>query len=166
VDTKLTEVALSSAASPSSYGGDDAHPFEPLAKGERHIPSTAVGVTNEARGRLPSPRRHLRGVDHEPGSEVAPRRPASDPSRVDAEHEGQVGEALVRFSVGNVHRPKPIRRGSGEVPTDEVQSGCGRGGRRRLKSFVVPRRFYDSAAELKQAVLSALRLLGAVELQC
>jgi len=31
---------------------------------------------------------------------------------------------------------------------------------------VVPRRFYDSAAELKQAVLSALRLLGAVELQC
>lgn len=25
---------------------------------------------------------------------------------------------------------------------------------------MVPRRFYDSAAELKQAVLSALRLLG------
>jgi hypothetical protein len=90
---------------------------------------------------------------------VAPRGSATDPSRVDAEHEGQVGEALVRFSVRNVPCPKPIRRGSGEVPTDEVQSGCGRGGRRRLKSFVVPRRFYDSAAELRQAVLSALRLL-------
>lgn len=37
---------------------------------------------------------------------------------------------------------------------------------RRLKSFLMPRRFYDSLAELKQAVLSALRLLGAVELQC
>jgi len=37
---------------------------------------------------------------------------------------------------------------------------------RRLKGFLMPRRFYDSLAELKQAVLSALRLLGAVELQC
>jgi putative transposase len=37
---------------------------------------------------------------------------------------------------------------------------------RRLKRFLMPRRFYDSVAELRQAVLSALRLLGAVELQC
>ena len=37
---------------------------------------------------------------------------------------------------------------------------------RRLKGFLMPRRFYDSWAELKQAVLHALRLLGAVELQC
>ncbi len=37
---------------------------------------------------------------------------------------------------------------------------------RRLKGFLMPRRFYDSLAELKQAVLSALSLLGAVELQC
>ncbi|MDP9480233.1 MAG: IS630 family transposase, partial [Actinomycetota bacterium] len=36
----------------------------------------------------------------------------------------------------------------------------------RLKGFLMPRRFYDSLAELKQAVLSALSLLGAVELQC
>lgn len=37
---------------------------------------------------------------------------------------------------------------------------------RRLKGFLMPRRFYDSVAELKQAVLHALRLLGAVEVQC
>ncbi len=37
---------------------------------------------------------------------------------------------------------------------------------RRLKGFLMPRRFYDSLAELKQAVLNALCLLGAVELQC
>jgi putative transposase len=37
---------------------------------------------------------------------------------------------------------------------------------RRLKGFLMPRRFYDSVAELRQAVLSALRLLKAVELQC
>lgn len=37
---------------------------------------------------------------------------------------------------------------------------------RRLKGFLMPRRYYDSLAELKQAVLNALRLLGAVELQC
>ena len=37
---------------------------------------------------------------------------------------------------------------------------------RRLKGFLMPRRFYDSLAELKQAVLSALSLLRAVELQC
>ncbi len=37
---------------------------------------------------------------------------------------------------------------------------------RRLKGFLMPRRFYDSLAELKRAVLNALRLLGAVELQC
>jgi hypothetical protein len=36
---------------------------------------------------------------------------------------------------------------------------------RRLKGFLMPRRFYDSVAELKQAVLHALRLLGAVEVQ-
>ena len=36
---------------------------------------------------------------------------------------------------------------------------------RRLKGFLMPRRFYDSVAELKQAVLHALRLLGAVEIQ-
>lgn len=37
---------------------------------------------------------------------------------------------------------------------------------RRLKGFLMPRRFYDSVAELRQAVLHALRLLGAVEVQC
>ncbi len=37
---------------------------------------------------------------------------------------------------------------------------------RRLKGFLMPRRYYDSLAELKQAVLSALNLLGAVEIQC
>ncbi len=34
---------------------------------------------------------------------------------------------------------------------------------RRLKGFLMPRRFYDSVNELKRAVLHALRLLGAVE---
>ena len=37
---------------------------------------------------------------------------------------------------------------------------------RRLKEFSMPRRYYDSLAELKQAVLSGLRLLASVELQC
>ncbi len=37
---------------------------------------------------------------------------------------------------------------------------------RRLKGFLMPRRFYDSVAELKSAVLHALRLLEAVEVQC
>ncbi len=37
---------------------------------------------------------------------------------------------------------------------------------RRLKGFLMPRRFYNSLAELRRAVLSALRLLGAMELQC
>ena len=36
---------------------------------------------------------------------------------------------------------------------------------RRLKGFLMPRRFYDSLAELREAVVSALRLLGAMELQ-
>ena len=35
----------------------------------------------------------------------------------------------------------------------------------RLKGFLMPRRFYDSVGELKRAVLHALRLLGAVEVQ-
>jgi putative transposase len=34
---------------------------------------------------------------------------------------------------------------------------------RRLKGFLMPRRFYDSVAELKEAILHALRLLGAIE---
>ncbi len=37
---------------------------------------------------------------------------------------------------------------------------------RRLKGFLMPRRFYDSVAELKGAILHALRLLGAVEVHC
>ncbi|MDP9485862.1 MAG: transposase, partial [Actinomycetota bacterium] len=37
---------------------------------------------------------------------------------------------------------------------------------RRVERFLMPRRFYDSLAELKQAVLSALNLLRAVEIQC
>ncbi len=37
---------------------------------------------------------------------------------------------------------------------------------RRLKGLLMPRRFYDSVGELKQAVVHALRLLGAVEVQC
>ena len=37
---------------------------------------------------------------------------------------------------------------------------------RRLKGFLMPRRFYDSVAELKRAVLHALHLLGAAEVQC
>jgi putative transposase len=35
---------------------------------------------------------------------------------------------------------------------------------RRLKGFLMPRRFYDSVAELKRAVLHALCLLGAVKI--
>jgi putative transposase len=35
-----------------------------------------------------------------------------------------------------------------------------------LKGFLLPRRFYDSVGELKQAVLHALSLLRAVEVQC
>jgi putative transposase len=37
---------------------------------------------------------------------------------------------------------------------------------RRLKGFLMPRRFYNSVAELREAVLRALHLLGAVEIQC
>jgi putative transposase len=35
---------------------------------------------------------------------------------------------------------------------------------RKVKGFLMPRRFYDSVSELKEAVLGALRLLGAVEI--
>jgi transposase len=34
---------------------------------------------------------------------------------------------------------------------------------RKVKGLLMPRRFYDSVSELKEAVLVALRLLGAVE---
>ncbi len=37
---------------------------------------------------------------------------------------------------------------------------------RRVKGFLMPRRFYDSVAELKEAVLHALHLPGAVEIHC
>jgi putative transposase len=37
---------------------------------------------------------------------------------------------------------------------------------RRLKGFLMARRFYDSVVELKEAVLHGLRLLEAVEIQC
>lgn len=37
---------------------------------------------------------------------------------------------------------------------------------KRLKGFLLPRRCDDSVAELTEAVLAALRLLGAVEMQC
>ena len=37
---------------------------------------------------------------------------------------------------------------------------------KRLKGFLMPRRFYDSVAELKVAVVHALGLLEAVEVQC
>lgn len=37
---------------------------------------------------------------------------------------------------------------------------------KRLKGFLLPRRCYDTVAELTDAVLAALRLLGAVEVQC
>ena len=36
---------------------------------------------------------------------------------------------------------------------------------RKLKGFLMPRRFYDSLAELKRAILNALNLLGAVEIR-
>lgn len=36
---------------------------------------------------------------------------------------------------------------------------------RRVKGFLMPRRFYDSATELKRAVVDAMRLLGATEVQ-
>jgi putative transposase len=36
---------------------------------------------------------------------------------------------------------------------------------RRPKGFLMPRRFYDSVAQLKRAVLHALHLLGAVGVQ-
>jgi putative transposase len=36
----------------------------------------------------------------------------------------------------------------------------------KVKGFLMPRRFYDTLAELREAVLHALSLLGAVEIQC
>jgi hypothetical protein len=59
--------------------------------------------------------------------------------------------------------------------SDEVVSAAGilcphlnliEGVWRRLKGFLMPRRFYDSVAELKEACMGALRMLGAVEVQC
>lgn len=37
---------------------------------------------------------------------------------------------------------------------------------RTLKHFLMPRRFYDSKSELREAVLDALHLFGAVEVHC
>jgi putative transposase len=37
---------------------------------------------------------------------------------------------------------------------------------RKVKGFLMPRRYYDTLAELREAVLHALSLLGAVEIQC
>lgn len=37
---------------------------------------------------------------------------------------------------------------------------------RKLKHFLMPRRFYNSKSELREAVLQALCLLGAVEVHC
>ncbi len=37
---------------------------------------------------------------------------------------------------------------------------------RRIKHFLMPRRFYNSKSELREAVLQALCLLGAVEIHC
>lgn len=37
---------------------------------------------------------------------------------------------------------------------------------RRLKGLLMPRRFYDSVEDLKEAVLHALRLFGAVKVHC
>ena len=49
------------------------------------------------------------------------------------------------------------------LPAPEPDRG---GVAQALKGFVMPRRFYDSVGELKQAVLHGLRLLEAVEVQC
>jgi hypothetical protein len=47
------------------------------------------------------------------------------------------------------------------IPYEEVLI---EGVRRRVKGFLMPRRFYDSVDEPKEAVLAALRLPGATEI--
>jgi hypothetical protein len=49
------------------------------------------------------------------------------------------------------------------VPAPEPDRG---GVAQALKGFLMPRRFYDSIDESKQAVLHGLRLLEAAEVQC
>ena len=64
-------------------------------------------------------------------------------------------------------RPGWRRRARAVLPTGVLPAPePHRGVWKRLKGSLMPRRYYDSLAELKQAVLNALRLLGAVELQC
>lgn len=93
-----------------------------------------------------------------------------------AEQEGKEGKAVVVvLDRASFHRAEALQE---ERPKWEAKglklyylpSYCPKlnlieGVWRKLKGFLMPRRFYESLAELREAVLSALRLLGAVELQ-
>ncbi len=92
---------------------------------------------------------------------------AADPSELLAEFAGGLVGLSLRWRLDD-----PFSDDTMVTRARSVVRVCGTPARRavgvwrRLKGFLMPRRYYDSLAELKQAVSSALSLLGAVELQC
>ena len=76
--------------------------------------------------------------------------------------------ARIFVDVTNIAACRFINRLSGDNPLAQETLPPqlkARGVAQALKGFPMPRRFYDSLAQLKRAVLGAFRLLGAVEVQ-
>lgn len=71
-------------------------------------------------------------------------------------------------TAGMVMERRPFREGRGLTlrypPAYSPHLNLIEGVWRRVKGFLMPRRFYDSVSELKEAVLAALSSLGAVEI--
>src|SRR5436305_1387883 len=78
---------------------------------------TSVGVS--------PPEGHLQSIYHKLTTQMGCHRPADYSPRVDVEYEGQVEKTLPGIDVGYVRRPDLVRSRCGEVPLQEIRSGCG-----------------------------------------
>jgi hypothetical protein len=69
------------------------------------------------------PDAHLQGVEGPIGAQAARQLPADDAAGVDVDDEGGVDPAGEGAAVGDVGNPQLVRRGSGELPIDQVRAG-------------------------------------------
>src|SRR5436190_15918146 len=84
------------------------------------------------------PEGHLQSIYHKLTTQMGCHRPADYSPRVDVEYEGQVEKTLPGIDVGYVRRPDLVRSRCGEVPRQEIRSGCGVRSRRVVR-FLRPR---------------------------
>ena len=112
-----------------AHGSEEAGGAQALTEDPRSILRTVIGVQYRMLivglfiG-LAADDGHAQGIGNEFGAHVLGNRPANDQSGIDIHHRCAIQDAFHRGVLGDIRDPQLIWLGGGEVPVDQIRTGC------------------------------------------